>query len=122
MNFTLNRTYTHASKLGHSVEFVKGVSTYVPPALHTEVQGIGAIPDEELPPDENKLPTVPSDPEKRAVEILAAMQLLADRNSREDFTASGAPALPVLSSVVGWKVDAKERDTLWARFQVDGVS
>ena len=38
MKFTLNRDRVHASVLGLSVEFKKGVPTHVPPELYAEVQ------------------------------------------------------------------------------------
>ena len=48
MKFTLNRDRVHASVLGLSVEFRKGVPTHVPPELYAEVQAIGAVPDDEI--------------------------------------------------------------------------
>ena len=48
MKFTLNRDRVHASVLGLSVEFKKGVPTHVPPELYAEVQAFGAVPDDEI--------------------------------------------------------------------------
>lgn len=48
MKFTLNRDRVHASVLGLSVEFKKGVPTHVPPELYAEVQAIGAVPEDEI--------------------------------------------------------------------------
>jgi hypothetical protein len=121
MHFTLARDHTLASTLGHSVEFKKGVATFVPPALHDEAVAIGAVPDEELPPSVD-LSNEPTDPTKRAGEVLAAIELVATRNSREDFAASGAPHVRALAVILGWKPSSSERDTLWARFQVDGAA
>jgi hypothetical protein len=45
MNFILNRDRTVVSTLGHSVEFKKGVPTYVPPVLYAEVSAVGAMPE-----------------------------------------------------------------------------
>lgn len=120
MNFTLHRDFTHASVLGHAVEFKKGVPTHVPPALYAEVRAIGAVPEDELPEDEGTAAaSEPTDPTKRADDILAAIGLMAERNSRDDFSATGAPRVPALAAVLGWKPSVHERDQLWARFQVD---
>ena len=48
MKFTLNRDRVHASVLGLSVEFKKGVPTHVPPELYAEVQAVGAVPEDEM--------------------------------------------------------------------------
>jgi len=120
MDFILHRDFTHASVLGHAVEFKKGVPTHVPPALYAEVRAIGAVPEGELP-EETAVATSaePTDPTKRAEDILAAIGIMAERNSRDDFSATGAPRVPALAAVLGWKPTTQERDQLWARFQVD---
>ena len=56
MKFTLNRDRVHASVLGLSVEFKKGVPTHVPPELYAEVQAFGAVPDALALGDEIPLP------------------------------------------------------------------
>ena len=121
MKFTLFQDRTHASLLGHSVEFKKGVPTLVPPALYAEVQAIGAVPEDELPAEEVSL-TEPSDPSKRTEDILAALDMIATRNDRTDFGANGSPRIPAMAVILGWKPTSQERDALWARYQVDGVN
>ena len=119
MKFTLNRDRVHASVLGLSVEFKKGVPTHVPPELYAEVQAIGAVPDDEIEDAPSAVKTnEPQDPNKRKDDVFAAFEMLALRNSREDFTAGGAPHGGALESVLGWKLGAKERDILWAEFKV----
>ncbi len=120
MLFVLNRNRTYASAMGHSIEFKKGEPTYVPPALWAEVQTIGAVPEEEIPEDETTKTNEPTDPNQRATEILTAIELVATRNTRDDFGASGVPHVRALAVVLGWKPSTHERDQLWARFQVDG--
>ena len=119
MKFILNRDRVHASLLGLSVEFKKGVPTHVPPELYAEVQAFGAVPEDEIV---GASPTVktnePADPVKRKDDIFAAFEMLALRNTREDFTAGGAPRDQVLESMLGWKLSAKERDMLWTEFKV----
>lgn len=120
MKFTLNRDRVHASVMGLSVEFKKGVPTHVPPELYAEVQAIGAVPEDEL--DEAVTAAAktnePVDPNKRKDDVFAAFEMLALRNSREDFTAGGAPRDNALESILGWKISAKERDVLWTEFKV----
>ena len=120
MLFVLNRNRTYASTMGHSIEFKKGEPTYVPPALWAEVQTIGAVPEEEIPEDETVKTNEPTDPHKRTEDILAAIELVATRNTRDDFGANGSPHVRALAVVLGWKPTPQERDLLWARFQVDG--
>lgn len=123
MKFTLHRDRVLASVLGLSVEFKKGVPTHVPSELHNEALAIGAEPEDE-PEDElvEEKPATetsePADPNKRKEEIFAAFEMLALRNERTDFTAGGAPRDQALESILGWKLSAKERDTLWAEFKV----
>lgn len=119
MKFTLNRDRVYSSVLGHSIEFTKGVAVHVPPALYAEVQAIGALPDDELPEPETIQSAEPTDPNKRADEILAGIEALVERNAREDFAASGAPHVRALNAILGWKPTPQERDQLWARYQVD---
>src|SRR5574337_308609 len=93
---------------------------WVPPHLHAE-GAYFADPVEPLPeePASPAVATAPVDPMLRHQDILAAIELVATRNQREDFTAAGAPHLGALSTILGWKPEARERDQLWARFQVD---
>ena len=119
MNFTLNRDRVHASVLGLSVEFKKGVATHVPPELYAEVQAIGAVPEDEIVDEKAAIKTnEPSDPNKRKEDVFAAFEMLALRNERGDFTAGGSPRDQVLESMLGWKLSAKERDILWTEFKV----
>lgn len=118
--FISPRNRMHVSKSGHAIEFRKGEKTWVPPHLHAEVADF-ADPVEPLP-EETEAPAtaaVPTDPTVREQDILAAIELIATRNQREDFTAAGAPHLGALASVLGWKPEARERDALWTRFMVD---
>lgn len=118
MKFVLNRTRVLASTLGLSVEFQKDVPTHVPPALYAEAQAIGAIPEDEI--EEKVAPKTkePVEPAEREEEAFVAFEALALRNDRADFTAGGVPREQALESLLGWKLPAKERDVLWAKFKV----
>lgn len=117
MKFTLNRDLVHASRLGHSIEFKKGEATFVPPALYAEVLALGAESDDALPEAPVANPNEPTDPEARYAALVAAFEAITLRNVREDFAGSGTPHLQPLSQILGWTVDAKERDIAWARMR-----
>ena len=120
MKFTLNRDRVHASVLGLSVEFKKGVPTHVPPELYAEVQAIGAVPEDEIVEEPAAAKTnEPSDPNKRKEDVFAAFEILALRNDRNDFGANGRPAIGPMAALLGWKPTAAEVAALWARFQAD---
>lgn len=115
MLFILNRDKTIASTSGHCVEFKKDVPTYVPPPMHKEVLGLGAVPTEEIPESTVDLKDkTPSDPDERASQLKGAIEALTLRNRREDFTAGGAAHLKALAEYLGWTPQAKERDLVMA--------
>ena len=116
MKFTLHRNAVIATKTGRAIEFVKGVATHVPPQCWPDVQAAGAIPEDELPEPEQILPATPQG-EDRAQKIIDAINAMVIRNEREDFTASGAPHCAVLSRVVGFNVDVRERDDIWQKMR-----
>lgn len=115
--FTLNRDHVLASTLGHAIEFVKDVPTMVPAPLHAAVIAIGAVLHEGEVAQEAK--TTEPDGDKRADDILAAIEVLVDRNERTDFGANGRPQVSALALLLGWKPNAAEVAALWARFQAD---
>lgn len=121
MQFVFTRDRTIVSVKGHTVFFPKGVPTYAPPAIHREVVEAGGEPveamDDPRDPPKSTGPTEPTDPEVRATDIYAAVEMVVNKNSRDDFTANGSPHTNALSALVGWKVTADERDQAWAKFQ-----
>lgn len=122
MEFTMRRTRTVASVHGHAIEFIKDKPTYVPPVMHKEILEMGGEPVDALSEDPRDPVPIngiaePTDPLKRGEEIQTAMELLVTKNAREDFTASGAPHVKALTTVLGWKPTNGERDVQWQRFQ-----
>lgn len=116
MKFTLNRDHVLSSTMGHAVMFKKNTPIYVPPPLYKEALALGAEPDETIPETEDVgNPNEPKDPADREAAIVAAFETVVLGNKREDFTAAGAPQLKVLSELLGWPIDAKERDRVWAK-------
>lgn len=115
----LNRNYVLTTTKGHSVEFVKGVPTHVPPAIYQEALSIGAMPpDGEEPQIEEKvvLDNAPADPAERAPLIMEAIERLVAANARDDFTAAGSPSVSAVTRETGFKVQGKEIATVWAAY------
>lgn len=117
MKFVMLRDRVVASVTGHAVEFKKGEPTHVPAAMYKEVLAAGGVPEDELPDDDAKKTVEPTDAEERAGLLAEAIKIIVERARREDFGATGAPNVKVLSTELGWTVNAQERDIAWAQFQ-----
>lgn len=119
MKFVMQRNRTIVSTSGHAIEFKKGELVHVPPAMYEEVMAAGAIPEEELDLDPKTNPEAPepTDPSVRQSAIFEAFETVTLRGKREDFTAAGAPHAKVLSQILGWTVQNKERDAAWTAFK-----
>lgn len=112
----LNRDHTLNTKFGHSILFKKGVPTLVSKLVYAEAIAIGAVPEDGSDPNvlpEKAISKEPADPAERAPQIRAAIELLIDRNTRGDFTASGAPTAAAVTEVAGYKVQSKEIAAVW---------
>lgn len=117
MNFVLNRNKTLISTHGHGVVFKKGVPVYVPQVLWPEAQALGAIPESEID-EEERVPTKePANPVEREDAIFAGFAQLVKSKQRESFSGTGYPHVKALASVIGFVIDAKERDGLWSRYK-----
>jgi hypothetical protein len=116
MNFTLNRNFNLRTKFGHIISFRKGEPTHVPPVCYEDAIAIGAEPEDpskvQMPEEITDLPKPPEGMERNRT-IREAMLKLEKRNQRGDFTAGGAPHAKVLSGLVGFEVDPRERDQIW---------
>lgn len=111
MNFILQRNHTLVSTMGHSVTFLKGKPTFVPPVLHSDALSIGAMPQDGEAPDvlgEEEKVQVPMDPATRSKAILGAIKVVIARNERADFTAAGAPTAKAVERETGFDVDRRE--------------
>jgi hypothetical protein len=118
MRFMLHRNRTIASTCGISIEFTKGEFHLVPPAMYAEVIAAGGVPESELADDEQPLkPATPEAAAEREKALFTAFTTIAKRNARNDFTAGGMPHLSVLSKLITFEIEAKERDAAWTKFQ-----
>ena len=119
MKYVSHRDITVASVYGVSREFKKGKPLDCPPLMHGELLAAGVLPvDEIVEPTVIEGTTEPVAPEARLKELFVAYEKMALRSKRGDFSGSGVPNLAVLTELLGWKVEAKERDSSWAKFQV----
>jgi hypothetical protein len=100
--------------------FRKGEPLDVPNIAVAEAMAVGAVPvDGEVLPEEveNKgLPPEATDPIKRKESIVEAFKLLVERNERGDFDAAGKPHVAALTTILGFKVEVKERNAVWNEF------
>lgn len=115
--FTLHRTHVLRTTKGHSIGFVKGERTWVPPVCVPDAVAIGAVPEEEGVDviGEEKV-QIDLSPEERKAKLFAAFKTLLDRNTRGDFGANGLPTTRRLEELVGFEVTNKERDATWLEF------
>lgn len=113
----LNRNYTHTSTLGHSIKFVKGEPTDVPPLLYGEILAIGGefADGEGLATKADPENREPIDPVERDARIDAAVEAIAEKNDVDDFTAAGSPKADAASAEAGFKVTAKDVAKAWQR-------
>lgn len=120
--FVLNRNHAINSLTGRSVNFVKGVPTYVVPEMVKEVLAIGAEPVDdmdktsELLGDETASSESVLTPAERSELMSLAFKELEAQNNREDFTGSGAPHVKAVERIAGFTPDKRERDDAWLAY------
>lgn len=126
--YVLDRNYTIASVFGHRIVFRSGVPVGVPSELEHEALRIGAKPvDGQAAPvivDDEELSSRvknsgPDDPVARKKQIATAIGALQKANQRNDFTAAGRPKVSAMARVLGYEIDAKELDKVWADYHAE---
>lgn len=116
--FKLHRDYRFISAVGNSVQFRKDEPTFVPPQLHKEVQGFGAVPcdPEEVASilGEEPVAAPQLSVDERHRQLLDVFKLLQDRNARGDFTGQGIPSIIALKKLItDFEPEKKEVENLW---------
>lgn len=108
----LNRKYRIASTLGLIFNFQKDTPREVPALVVRECIDVGAEfvnKDDRAEyfkePEQDTQPVAPG--ERRDV-IAKAVDVIFERNDRDDFTASGNPKLKAIGDEVGFKIDKGE--------------
>ena len=115
-HFSLNRNYILRSLSGRSVEFKKGVSTYIPDMMVKEAVAIGATPSDGSDPDvleDEVVSKVPTDMATRRNDIMKAILDLVKKGDRTDFSAGNQPHPTAVSKLVGYSVQRPEIQTIW---------
>jgi len=111
----LDRNYTLASTLGHILTFKKGQTLNVPPIMVHACAQIGArrVDGQDVFEEPEPVAPQPVDPAQRLVAIRKAVEVVVDKNEREDFTAGGSPKVTAVSRETGFKVDQTEVRKAW---------
>jgi len=117
IKFISNKDQIIRTRVGHSIEFKKGEPTHVPPEAWAEVQARGVIPEEDLPEPDISNKNEPDDPMQRKKVLMDAFEAIVLEGNRDDFMATGRPTLPSVFNRVKFKIDAKERDSLWDEYK-----
>lgn len=124
MKFVSNRDLWFNSKMGHILQFIKGVPMDVPRPLHAAVMEKGILPVEDdgsaIDPEktevgvpETKIVLAPEDQMERDDKILEVIKAIIVRNNPKDFTGGGQPSAAAISASLGWKVDQVEVRKVW---------
>lgn len=117
-DFTLNRDYRLISKTGHTIQFLKGETVFVPAECRAEAIQIGAQPSDgntDVLSEEKVI--VEFTAEERREQLVKAFKVLQERNGRDDFTAQGVPAIKALKKLVEFEPEKKEVETLWTAYR-----
>ena len=117
-NFVLIRNYTLRPLFGHTIEFKTGKSTHVPPTCVAAAVAIGAESVDgpvDILPGDYVAPTVLS-PDERRTALEKALDHIAQRAEREDFTASGIPTKDAIVKEVGFDTFSKEYAPIWTAY------
>jgi hypothetical protein len=118
VTMVLNRDFSLSSTLGHVLTFKKDEPMTIPPIMvracaeigATRVDGIDAFQVVEEEKDAQ-----PVDPGIRLEQVRAAIDVICERNGRNDFTAANTPKVSAVSEEVGYKVDRNEVSKAWAQ-------
>ena len=122
--YTLNRNYVLRTRSG-VISFKNGAPTYLPPHMELEARLIGAEPVSGEGPsllEPEKEAARELTPEERHKAMIAAFELLVEKNAREDFTAAGRPAVKAVETLTGFDVDSREVDGAWTAWRAQQAS
>ncbi len=121
--FVLNRNYTLQGG-GHCINFLKGQPTWVPPALMKEAAAIGAerVDGVDVDPlgDEAQQP-VALTAEQRLNELVAAIDMICEKNDSSDFGGDNRPTLDSLHKVISFTTTKKELTSAWNEYKAKQV-
>jgi hypothetical protein len=120
--YVLNRNYTLRTTNG-VVSFEKGQPTWVVPMMERDAVAIGAervdgdAPNPLGEVDSPKLPVFT--PDERTAQMIAAFELLIERNDSKDFTGQGVPSVKAIEKITGFDVERSEVLETWMQYKID---
>jgi hypothetical protein len=120
--YVLNRNHTLSTKLGHRAVFIKGKPTFVPPIIEREAIALGAErADGSDKPDVNlQLPEGVGERSHDEIKgaLIAAFDLITERNDPKDFTAQGVPTVKAVERITEIDVDRGTVAETWAEYRL----
>jgi hypothetical protein len=116
--FTLHKNYILRTTHGHSIGFVKGEATYVPPLCVPDALSVGAVPVDGIESvDPEEVEVAPLSPSERKAAVFKAFDTMSKRGERMDFNASGLPNNKRIPALTGFEITTNERDAFWTEYK-----
>lgn len=124
-NYTLNRDHTLRTTDG-VLSFVKGESTWVPPAMERHVVSIGGQLDESEVSEVDLIGAatvkeILSHEDRKAL-LQAALEQIEATNESKDFTGAGVPTVKAVEKITGFDVDRIEVTEAWTEYRASKVA
>lgn len=115
--FTMPRDRTVSTLSGHVIRFEKDQPVHVPAVAVEDVLAAGAVALDPIEVGEDEVVKAPVlDGAARKAKIIEAFEALIKRDARGDFDGAGKPHPRVVSELVGFTVDSKERNAVWGEY------
>lgn len=114
------RTFTLATKTGHTIRFEAKVPRNVPDIVVADAMQAGCVPtDEAAVPfyEDTKKAYVEFQGDVRRSMLYLAVKMIAERNKASDFDAGGVPKTAVVSNILGeMEIGRKEIVDIYQQF------
>jgi len=104
---------------GHHIRFEKNEPVSIPAVLVGEAKRWGAelVEGEKMPDVQPEKGVEATDGIQRKADIMGAIEQLVATNSSDDFGGNGRPHVKSVERVLGYNIEAAERDTIWVQYQ-----
>jgi hypothetical protein len=119
--YVLNRNYVLRTTKGHTISFVKGEPSWVPPIIEKDAIAIGAEradggATDPLGPEKEAVKTISG--EELKTQMFTAFELIVEKNDAKDFTGQGIPSVKAVERILGFDVDRSDVVQAWTEFKV----
>ena len=121
--FVLNRNYTLQGG-GHCINFLKGQPISVPNNLVKEAAAIGAerVDGVDVDPlDPEASAPIALTAEQRLNELVAAIEMICEKNDSSDFGGDNRPTLDALHKVISFTTTKRELTSAWNEYKAKQV-